>query len=130
MAGPPWILLGTIPGEAGPVDGSASPNAASNPTIGAVASYPRGHFERGAKIGDSSNRYEHTCKRCGEFFPKGRMKNLTKKCAVMTMKERVQIIMRLNDLVVEDAQMHIFPNTPVREGDNQIASSRMAWKVW
>ncbi len=58
------------------------------------------------------------------------MENLTKKCAVMTMKERVQIIMRLNDLVVEDAQMHIFPNTPVREGDNQIASSRMAWKVW
>lgn len=23
-------------------------------------------FERGAKLADQSNRYEHTCKRCGE----------------------------------------------------------------
>lgn len=23
-------------------------------------------FERGPKIGDQSNRYQHTCKRCGE----------------------------------------------------------------
>ncbi|KAK5465076.1 hypothetical protein LTS15_001639 [Exophiala xenobiotica] len=75
------------------------------------------YFERGAKIGDASNRYEHTCRRCGEYFPKGRMENLTahltKKCTVMTRKERVQIIMRLNDIVVDDAEIHIFPNPPL-----------------
>ncbi|KAK5401781.1 hypothetical protein LTR06_010888 [Exophiala xenobiotica] len=75
------------------------------------------YFERGAKIGDASNRYEHTCRRCGEYFPKGRMENLTahltKKCTVLTKKERVQIILRINDLVVDDAEIHIFPNPPL-----------------
>ncbi|KAF2154571.1 hypothetical protein K461DRAFT_319113 [Myriangium duriaei CBS 260.36] len=29
-------------------------------------------FQRGAKLEDQSNRYEHTCKMCGMVFPKGR----------------------------------------------------------
>lgn len=29
-------------------------------------------FERGPKLDDQSNRYEHTCKRCKMLFPKGR----------------------------------------------------------
>ncbi|KAK5164966.1 uncharacterized protein LTR77_009631 [Saxophila tyrrhenica] len=33
-------------------------------------------FERGEKLGDNSNRYRHTCRRCGQCFPKGRVDTL------------------------------------------------------
>ncbi|KAK5691181.1 hypothetical protein LTR97_011833 [Elasticomyces elasticus] len=33
-------------------------------------------FERGCKLEDSSNRYAHTCRRCSEYFPKGRVEAL------------------------------------------------------
>ncbi|KAI5245960.1 hypothetical protein E4T42_06580 [Aureobasidium subglaciale] len=49
-------------------------------------------FERGAKLADQSNRYEHSCKRCGEVFPKGRPDSLTRhlfeKCANITDEDR------------------------------------------
>ncbi|KAL8938005.1 MAG: hypothetical protein Q9211_003406, partial [Gyalolechia sp. 1 TL-2023] len=35
------------------------------------------YFDRGAKLEDNSNRYEHRCKACGEHFPKGRIESLT-----------------------------------------------------
>lgn len=35
------------------------------------------YFDRGAKLEDNSNRYEHRCKACGEHFPKGRIETLT-----------------------------------------------------
>ncbi|THX03593.1 hypothetical protein D6D18_03724 [Aureobasidium pullulans] len=49
-------------------------------------------FERGAKLADQSNRYEHSCKRCGEVFPKGRPDSLTRhlfeKCPNITDEDR------------------------------------------
>ncbi|PNS16208.1 hypothetical protein CAC42_1971 [Sphaceloma murrayae] len=45
-------------------------------------------FQRGAKLDDQSNRYEHTCKKCGMFFPKGRPdgmnRHLFEKCPNIT----------------------------------------------
>ncbi|KAG8626388.1 hypothetical protein KVT40_005333 [Elsinoe batatas] len=45
-------------------------------------------FERGAKLDDQSNRYQHTCKKCGMFFPKGRPdgmnRHLFEKCPNIT----------------------------------------------
>ena len=50
------------------------------------------HFDRGAKLSDNSNRYEHTCKRCGEKYPKGRsdalINHILKKCSRITADER------------------------------------------
>ncbi|KAL8963151.1 MAG: hypothetical protein Q9193_000552 [Seirophora villosa] len=34
------------------------------------------YFDRGARLEDHSNRYEHTCKACGQLFPKGRIETL------------------------------------------------------
>ena len=49
-------------------------------------------FDRGAKLPDGSNRYEHTCKACGEFFPKGRIESLmshvTTKCQAIAPEDR------------------------------------------
>ncbi|KAH0011771.1 hypothetical protein KCU78_g9928, partial [Aureobasidium melanogenum] len=49
-------------------------------------------FERGAKLADHSNRYEHSCKRCGQVFPKGRPDSLTRhlfeKCPNITDEDR------------------------------------------
>lgn len=48
-------------------------------------------FDRGAKLPDGSNRYEHTCRACGEVFPKGRieslMAHLKTKCKADTMED-------------------------------------------
>lgn len=60
------------------------------------------YFHRGAKLEDSSNRYSHTCKSCGEEFPKGRidslLNHLTKKCPSLTTNERATILLRLHEL--------------------------------
>ncbi|EXJ85923.1 hypothetical protein A1O1_06292 [Capronia coronata CBS 617.96] len=60
------------------------------------------YFERGSKIGDASNRYAHTCKKCGEHFAKGRLEglttHLTKKCPSISHLERTRIVMRMHDL--------------------------------
>ncbi|KAG9249314.1 hypothetical protein BJ878DRAFT_547289 [Calycina marina] len=60
------------------------------------------HFERGAKLNDSSNRYEHTCKSCGEIFPKGRIDSLTnhliKKCPSLSLRDRHKALLTLHSL--------------------------------
>jgi len=60
------------------------------------------YFERGAKLEDASNRYHHTCKKCGEEFPKGRIDSLvahlTKKCTSISLTERTKIVLQLHDL--------------------------------
>ena len=60
------------------------------------------HFERGAKLKDSSNRYEHTCKACGEKFPKGRIDSLTthllKKCRGIAIEDRQQAVLDFHNL--------------------------------
>lgn len=56
-------------------------------------------FHRGQKLPDSSNRYEHTCKFCGERFPKGRTDTLIghilKRCQAVpaTDKDRIHAFM-------------------------------------
>lgn len=57
-------------------------------------------FNRGSKLQDSSNRYEHTCKACGEKFPKGRsdslMNHLVKSCQAISAidRQRVKVVIR------------------------------------
>jgi hypothetical protein len=57
-------------------------------------------FNRGSKLQDSSNRYEHTCKACGEKFPKGRsdslMNHLVKSCQAISAsdRQRVKVVVR------------------------------------
>lgn len=59
-------------------------------------------FERGQKLEDASNRYQHTCKACGEKFPKGRIDSLTthlvKKCPAISLRDRQKALLQLNDL--------------------------------
>ncbi|KAF2496347.1 hypothetical protein BU16DRAFT_509318 [Lophium mytilinum] len=59
-------------------------------------------FNRGAKLEDASNRYQHTCKACGENFPKGRIDSLTnhlvKKCPAITMRDRRRAILQFHEL--------------------------------
>ena len=56
-------------------------------------------FHRGQKLPDSSNRYEHTCKFCGEKFPKGRTDTLighiSKRCQAVSVadKDRISVVM-------------------------------------
>ncbi|KAJ5315822.1 hypothetical protein N7476_006129 [Penicillium atrosanguineum] len=59
-------------------------------------------FIRGPKLEDSSNRYQHTCKACGEKFPKGRIDSLTnhlvKKCQAIPLRDRQRVLLRLHEL--------------------------------
>lgn len=53
-------------------------------------------------MNDASNRYEHTCKGCGEKFPKGRIDSLTahilKKCVAMRDQDRQRAAIQFNHL--------------------------------
>ncbi|KAK4454356.1 hypothetical protein QBC34DRAFT_157527 [Podospora aff. communis PSN243] len=66
-----------------------------NPLIGQ-------YFDRGAKLPDQSNRYPHTCRQCGEHFPRGRLDtltgHLTKKCPGISESERVNILLSLSGM--------------------------------
>lgn len=59
-------------------------------------------FHRGPKLEDASNRYQHTCKACGEIFPKGRIDSLTnhlvKKCQAIPLRDRQRVLLRLHEL--------------------------------
>ncbi|KAI9798485.1 MAG: hypothetical protein M1833_004751 [Piccolia ochrophora] len=59
-------------------------------------------FERGPKLEDASNRYQHTCKACGEKFPKGRIDSLTthlvKKCPAIALRDRQRALLQLHEL--------------------------------
>ncbi|KAL8700587.1 MAG: hypothetical protein Q9224_000903, partial [Gallowayella concinna] len=58
------------------------------------------YFDRGAKLEDNSNRYEHTCKACGKRFPKGRIESLTshieKNCPSISREDRTRIFPQTN----------------------------------
>jgi hypothetical protein len=60
------------------------------------------YFDRGPKLEDASNRYEHTCKQCGDHFPKGRIdsliNHLTKKCGAISLDERREVLLRLHNV--------------------------------
>ncbi|KAF2447700.1 hypothetical protein P171DRAFT_230250 [Karstenula rhodostoma CBS 690.94] len=59
-------------------------------------------FERGPKLEDASNRYQHTCKSCGEKFPKGRIDSLTnhlvKKCPALPLRDRQRALLQIHEL--------------------------------
>lgn len=60
------------------------------------------YFHRGPKLNDNSNRYPHTCKQCGESFPKGRIDSLTthitKKCPAITESDRMRACLALHGI--------------------------------
>ncbi|KKA29918.1 hypothetical protein TD95_001480 [Thielaviopsis punctulata] len=66
------------------------------------------YFQRGPKLTDNSNRYPHTCKLCGEDFPKGRIDSLTNhitksgKCPAISETDRINACLTL----------HGIPNVP------------------
>ena len=66
------------------------------------------YFDRGSKLEDASNRYQHACKQCGEQFPKGRIDSLithlTKKCSAITLDERREVLLRLHNVPSADPQ--------------------------
>lgn len=73
-------------------------------------------FVRGQKLEDASNRYQHTCKACGEKFPKGRIDSLTnhlvKKCQAIPLRDRQRVLLRLHELPdLNDAEQKD-PNVP------------------
>lgn len=59
------------------------------------------YFRRGDKLGDASNRYQYTCKKCGERFPKGRIEGLqnhvTKRCALLSLKEKSDLALEIHN---------------------------------
>ena len=71
-------------------------------------------YIRGAKVCDTSNRYDHTCRKCGEHVPKGRIENLqahlTKHCTALNKFERVKILLRFHDLARPNVNPNIDPN--------------------
>ncbi|KAF2272559.1 uncharacterized protein EI97DRAFT_470274 [Westerdykella ornata] len=66
-------------------------------------------FERGPKLEDASNRYQHTCKSCGEKFPKGRIDSLTnhlvKKCPALPLRDRQRALLQFHDLPADLSDM-------------------------
>ncbi|KAK7625189.1 hypothetical protein IWX49DRAFT_624683 [Phyllosticta citricarpa] len=80
-------------------------------------------FERGPKLEDASNRYQHTCRSCGERFPKGRIDTLTahlvKKCPALTAQDRQRAILQFHDLPVPDLP----PSSSSAQGSSVPASA-------
>ncbi|KAL4796371.1 hypothetical protein BDV19DRAFT_80532 [Aspergillus venezuelensis] len=74
-------------------------------------------FIRGQKLEDASNRYQHTCKACGEKFPKGRIDSLTnhlvKKCQAIPLRDRQRVLLRLHELPdLADGDQNKDPDAP------------------
>ncbi|KAK5120951.1 hypothetical protein LTR85_005735 [Meristemomyces frigidus] len=79
-------------------------------------------FQRGPKLPDASNRYEHSCKRCGEVFPKGRLDSLMghilRRCPNVTQHDRETVFLH-----VQSTPARPTPNSKNnRQGDNAINS--------
>lgn len=67
------------------------------------------YFERGPKLKDNSNRYQHTCRQCGENFPKGRIDSLTthitKKCPAISDSDRMRACLELHGIASAKAAL-------------------------
>ncbi|RMZ79262.1 hypothetical protein DV737_g3538, partial [Chaetothyriales sp. CBS 132003] len=76
------------------------------------------YFDRGSKLDDSSNRYQHTCKACGALFPKGRIEglvnHLTKKCPSLAPSQKQHIVIQFYNLGPETANLAL-PETTRHE---------------
>ncbi|MCJ1401873.1 hypothetical protein MMC11_005090 [Xylographa trunciseda] len=59
-------------------------------------------FSRGPKLEDASNRYQYTCKACGQHFAKGRMENLAshlaKQCGALSGEDRNRALLQLRQV--------------------------------
>lgn len=68
------------------------------------------YFQRGPKLNDSSNRYEHTCKACGQHFPKGRIENmqthLEKQCTAISPIDRQKALISWKASSSDGSHMH------------------------
>ncbi|RFU77958.1 hypothetical protein TARUN_4288 [Trichoderma arundinaceum] len=71
------------------------------------------YFVRGPKLNDNSNRYPHTCKQCGENFPKGRIDSLTthitKKCPAISDSDRMRACLELHGITTARAAVERHP---------------------
>lgn len=71
------------------------------------------YFVRGPKLNDNSNRYPHTCKQCGENFPKGRIDSLTthitKKCPAISDSDRMRACLELHGITTARAAIERHP---------------------
>ena len=60
------------------------------------------HFSRGDKIQDASNRYQYTCRHCGEHFPKGRLETLyghvTQRCTALSTTEKRNVVLHIREI--------------------------------
>ncbi|KAL9018328.1 MAG: hypothetical protein Q9185_004361 [Variospora sp. 1 TL-2023] len=89
------------------------------------------YFDRGARLEDNSNRYEHTCKACGEHFPKGRIETLIahieRNCPSIT---RHDVVLEPSPAAVSTSPtLHVHPyhddalensNSPTLEGEQLV----------
>ncbi|KAI9835091.1 MAG: hypothetical protein M1837_003967 [Sclerophora amabilis] len=88
-------------------------------------------FERGQKLEDASNRYQHTCRACGERFPKGRIDSLTthlvKRCPVIALRDRQRALLQLHEL--PDLDISEGTREAVRKGDRGGDTKQLASRV-
>ncbi|RMZ91777.1 hypothetical protein DV736_g972, partial [Chaetothyriales sp. CBS 134916] len=84
------------------------------------------YFDRGSKLDDSSNRYQHTCKACGALFPKGRIEglvnHLTKKCPSLAPSQKQHIVIQFYNLGPDT-------NLPLPETKNEQLGGRPTFGV-
>ena len=68
------------------------------------------YFLRGSKLEDASNRYQYTCKACGEHFAKGRMEtlagHLATKCGALSGEDRNRALLQLRQVPELSRQSH------------------------
>lgn len=83
------------------------------------------YFDRGARLDDNSNRYEHRCKACGEHFPKGRTETLIahieRRCPSIRSNNTVCISSPANATYHPAADKFVHPGT-ILENPNGLAT--------
>ncbi|MCJ1384280.1 hypothetical protein MMC17_007396 [Xylographa soralifera] len=71
-------------------------------------------FSRGPKLEDASNRYQYTCKACGEHFAKGRMENLAshlaKQCGALSGEDRNRALLQLRQVPEQSSKDRLVGN--------------------
>lgn len=94
------------------------------------------YFVRGPKLNDNSNRYPHTCKQCGENFPKGRIDSLTthitKKCPAISDSDRMRACLELHGITtarVAAAERNNQAKGRVNSSQGVIGTIPQAWSA-
>lgn len=92
------------------------------------------YFERGPKLNDNSNRYPHTCRLCGENFPKGRIDSLTahitKRCPAISESERMRACLELHGIAHARSAAKRHPRPVEPEAASAAASSSALPPEW